>query len=57
MGKLDKRVEVQSRDEREVYAHILDMVPLFPPQHHPREILNMEVRPSKEDKKCAPEVN
>ena len=27
----------------------------FPPQHHPREILNVEVGPSKEDK-CTPNV-
>ena len=36
LSTLDKRVEVQLRDKREVYAHILDMAPLFPPQHHPR---------------------
>ena len=56
MDTLDKRVEVQPGDEREVYAHILDMTLLFPPQHHPREIINLEVRPSKDDKKCSPKV-
>jgi len=56
LDTLDKRVKVQPGDEREVYAHILDMAPLFPPQHHLREILNLEVRPCKNDKKCSPEV-
>ena len=53
---LDKRVEVQPEDETEVYDHILDMAPLFPPQHHPREILNLEVRPSKDENKYYPKV-
>ena len=56
LGSLDKRVELQTRDKRKVYAHILDMALLFPPQHHPREILNLEMRPSKEDKKCSLKV-
>jgi len=41
LGTLDKRVKEQPRDEREAYAHILDMTPLFPSQRHPREILNL----------------
>jgi len=57
LGTLDKRVEGQPGDEREPYAHILDMAPLFPPQHHPKEILNLEERPSKEDKKYTPRWN
>jgi len=52
IGTLDKRVEAQLGDETEVYAHTLDMAPLFHPQHHPREILNLEERPSNDDKKC-----
>jgi len=56
LGLLEKRIEIQPGDEREVYAHIVHMTPLFSPQHHPREILNMEVRLSKEDKKCTAEV-
>jgi len=56
LGTIDKRLEVQPGDEREVYAHILDMAPVFPPQHHPREILNSEVRHSKDNKKCSPKV-
>ena len=35
-----------------MYIHILDMAQPFTPQDHPREILNMDVSPSKEDKKC-----
>ena len=54
LGSLDKRDEVQPGDKRKVYAHILDMTLLFSPQHHPREILNLEVRPSKEDKEFSP---
>jgi len=42
LGTLDKRVE--------------DMAQLFLPQHHPREILNMEVGSSKEEKKFTLEV-
>jgi len=53
---IDRRIEVQPEDESEVYAHILDVAPPLPPQHHPREILNLEVRPSKDDNKCSPEV-
>ena len=45
LGSINKSVEVQPRDEREVYAHILDMAPLFPPQHHPREITHLEGGP------------
>jgi len=56
LGTPDKRVDVQPGDEREVYTHILDMAQPFPPQRHQREILNVEVRASKEDKKCTPEV-
>ena len=57
LGTLDKRVEVQPVDEREVYTHILDMAQLFLPQQHPREILNVEVGPSKEDKNPLPRLN
>ena len=32
------------------------MAQRFPPQHYQREILHVEVGPSKEDKKCTPEV-
>jgi len=56
LGTIDKRLDVQSGEEREVYAHILDMAPSLPAQHHPREILNLEVRPSKDDKTCSPTV-
>ena len=56
LGTIDRRIEVQSGDESEVYAHILDMAPPLAPQHHPRDIQNLEVRPSKDDKKCSPEV-
>jgi len=56
LGTLDKRVKVQPGDEREVYAHILDMAPPLSPQHHPREILNSEARRTKDDKECSPEV-
>ena len=56
LDTLDKRIKVQPGDKREVYAHILDMAPLFSPQHHPREIINLEVRPSKDDKKWPSKV-
>jgi len=52
LGTLDKRVDVKPSNEREVYTHILDMGQPFPPQHHPRQILNVEVGPFKEDKRC-----
>jgi len=32
LGTLDKRVEVQPGDEKEVYAHILNTAPLSPSQ-------------------------
>ena len=47
---------MQPGGEKEVYSRILDMASLFPPQHHPREILNLGVRPSTDDKKYSPEV-
>ena len=56
LGTINRRIEVQPGNESEAYAHILDVAPPLPPQHHPREILNLEVRPSKDDKQCSPEV-
>ena len=47
---------MQLDDERDVYTQILDMAQPFPSQHHPREILNMEAWPSKEDRKGTLEV-
>jgi len=40
---LDKRVKCN--------WEMKEMAPLFPPQRHAREILNLEARASKEDKK------
>jgi len=56
LGNYDKRVEVRPSGEKEVYTQILNMAQPFPPQHHPRAILNVMVGPSKEDKKCTPKV-
>ena len=56
LGTHEKRVDVQPGDEKEVYTQILDMAQPFPPQHHPREILNAEMRSFKEIKKCTLEV-
>ena len=56
LGTFDKSVEAQLGDERAVYAHILNMAPLFHPQHLLRGIPNLELRLSKEDKKCTPEA-
>ena len=56
MGTHDKRVDVQLGDEREVYTQILDMAKPFPPQYQLRDILNMEVGPSKENRKRTLEV-
>ena len=54
LGTHDNRVELPQSDEREVYTHILDMAQPFPPQHHPKKILNVKVGPSKEDKSALP---
>jgi len=51
LGTLDKGVEVQPGDEREIYAHILDMTPLFPPSTPSKG-----VRPFKDNKKYSPAV-
>jgi len=47
---------MHSDDEREIYTRILNMVQPYLPRHQPKEILNVEVGPPKEDKKCTPEV-
>jgi len=56
LGTLDKRVDVQPGNERVVYTHILDMAQPLSTHHHPTKIANVETGPSKEDKKCTPEV-
>ena len=41
-------------EEIEIYAKVFNLAPPYFPRHRPREVLNVEVQPSNEDKKSAP---
>jgi len=50
------RVDPYPNEEREVYERILNLAQAYLPRQQAREVLNVEVRLSNEDKKSAPEV-
>jgi len=54
IGVRGNGVDLYLNEETEICAKVFNLVQPYLPRHQPREILNVEVRSSNEDKKDAP---